>query len=100
MARIIARITAGCALVALVFYVSTLAVRDCTAGLFVYDNCLWAWVREQAGLPQSRFLQAVTLFAVGLALLAILYLAIRYVFPRRAARAHSDSGGEHAATCR
>ncbi|MGH9469140.1 MAG: hypothetical protein ACRD1N_02210 [Terriglobia bacterium] len=91
MTRTIVRIAASCALVALVFYLSTLAVEDCTAGLFVYDNCLWAWVHEQAGLPQSRFLQALTLFAAGLALLVVLYLAVRFIFPRRAGGPSSDS---------
>ncbi|MGH9376124.1 MAG: hypothetical protein ACRD22_08020 [Terriglobia bacterium] len=77
-----ARIISGCVLVAIILYAAQLAVRDCSNGLFVYDNCLWLWLREQAGLPNSRLLHWFALFLVGLALLGGLYLTIRYVFPR------------------
>ncbi len=66
---------------AFVFYLSSRAVRDCTVGLFVSDNCLWVWVREQTGLPESRFLHSLTLLVAGLLLLGVLYLTARYVFP-------------------
>lgn len=80
------RIVAGCLLIALILYAAQLAVRDCPNGLFVYDNCLWLWLREQTGLPESRMLHALALFTVGLALLGGLYLTIRYVFPRSKAK--------------
>jgi len=77
------RIAAGLALVAGLLYLASLAVHDCTVGLHVYDNCVWMWVRQQTGLPPSKLLRALTLEIVGLALVAGLYVTVRYVFPRR-----------------
>ena len=81
----IARSMLGCLAVATILYAAQLAVRDCPSGLFVSDNCLWLWVREQMGLPDSRLLHWLVLFIIGLLLLAGLYLTIRYIFPRAAA---------------
>lgn len=75
------RILAGLLLSALLLYSATWAVRDCTAGPYSYDNCLWLWLRGQLGLPQNRLLRAAALELVGLALLAGLYLTVRHVFP-------------------
>ena len=60
------RISAGLALIALFLHTASLAVRDCTAGLYTYDNCLWLWVGEKLGLLQSRLARAVVLEVVGL----------------------------------
>ena len=76
------RVIVGLAFVALLLHGATLAVRDCATGSYLSDNCLWLWVRERLGLPQSKILRAAALEVVGLALLAALYLTIRYVFPR------------------
>ncbi len=76
------RILVGLLLTGLLLYAANLAVRDCTSGVQTYDNCLWLWLREKLGLPQSKLLRAGALEFVGLALLAGLYLTIRYVFPR------------------
>lgn len=65
----------------LLFYAATQAVQDCPTGLFVYENCLWLWVRDLLGLPQSKLARALTLELVGLALLAGFYGTLRYVFP-------------------
>ena len=75
------RIVTGVFLTGLIFYAATLATRDCTIGLYVFDDCLWVWIREHLGLPASKFLRAGVLEMVGLALLAGLYLTIRFVFP-------------------
>ena len=75
------RIFAGVLLIGLIFRTATLATRDCTIGLYVYDDCLWVWIREQLGLPASKFLRAGVLELIGLALLAGLYLTVRFVFP-------------------
>jgi hypothetical protein len=75
------RIVAGVFLVALFLHAATLATRDCTVGLYVFDNCLWVWLYEHLGLPANRFLRACALELVGLSLLAGIYLTIRYVFP-------------------
>ncbi len=86
-----ARIISGCALVGIILYAAQMAVRDCTSGLFTYDNCLWLWLREQAGLPNNKLLHWLALFIVGLALLGCLYLTIRYVFPRSRTRSIAGS---------
>ncbi len=75
------RYVAGVLLTALLFYAADLAVRDCTSGLYTYDNCLSMWLREHFGLPQGKLWRAAALEVVGLSLLAGLYLTIRYVFP-------------------
>lgn len=75
------RIITGIVLAGLILHVASLAVRDCTVGLFVYDNCWWLWVREQFGLPANKVLRAGFLELVGLALLAGLFLTFRFVFP-------------------
>jgi hypothetical protein len=75
------RILLGSLLAWLHLHAANLAVRDCTVGVDRYDNCLWTSVRGRLGLPPSLLGRAVTLELVGLALLAGLYLTIRYVFP-------------------
>jgi hypothetical protein len=75
------RVIVALALAGLILHVASLATRDCTVGLFAYENCWWLWVREQCGLPASKFLRAGFLELVGLALLAALILTFRYVFP-------------------
>ena len=81
------RILAGIPLTALILYAATLAAKDCTVGLYVFENCLWEWLREFLGLPPNKVLRAVVLELVGLALLAGLYLTYRFVFPPWKARA-------------
>lgn len=83
----IGRVVVGCCLIAGIFYAAELAVRDCPAGLYVYNNCLWLWVRERTGLPESHFLHALILWIVGLILLAGIYLTVRFVFPHARKRA-------------
>ncbi|MGH9356625.1 MAG: hypothetical protein ACRD10_10895 [Terriglobia bacterium] len=85
------RSTLGCLAVAIILYAAQLAVRDCPSGLFVSDNCLWLWVREQTGLPNSRPLHWLVLFIVGLMLLGGLYVTFRYIFPRASARRAAES---------
>jgi hypothetical protein len=75
------RILVGAGLVSLILYAASRAVRDCPAGPYVYDNCLWLWLRDALGLPQSKPLRVVALEFVGLGLLAGLYLTARFVFP-------------------
>lgn len=75
------RIIPGIILSALLLYAATQAVEDCPTSLFVYDNCLWLWVRETLGLPQSKVARALVLEVIGLALLVGLYATFRYVFP-------------------
>jgi hypothetical protein len=78
-----ARIILGLVIVGLVLYGADLATRDCTVGLYVYDNCMWVWMRTHLGLPPSRLLRMVTLEFVGIALASVLYLTFKHVFPSR-----------------
>ncbi len=88
------RIIAGIVLVGLLLAAASLATRSCTADLFVYDSCLWIWVREQLGLPASKLLRAGFLEVVGLVILAGIYVTVRYVFPKRADRASPPATGD------
>lgn len=87
----ISRVIVGCCVIAGIFYAAVLTVRDCPAGLYVSNNCLWLWVREQTGLPESHFLHALTLWIVGLILLAGIYLTVRFIFPHRRAGAMAET---------
>ena len=58
------------------------AVRDCATGPNSVDNCLWLRVRGWSGLPASKLLRAGVLETAGLAILAGLWAALRYVWPR------------------
>lgn len=94
------RLGFGTLLVALILYVATWAVRDCPAGELVYENCLWMAVRDYLGLAQSKLGRAVTLEIIGLALLAGLYAAGRYVFPPLRAGRPPNPPQDHAASDR
>ena len=74
----------------LLFYAASLAVRECSTGVLATDNCLWLWLRHRLGLPPSRLGRSLALEIVGVALLAGLYLTIRYVFGKK--QSASDSG--------
>ena len=93
------RIVVGVLIIGLLLAGAQLATRDCTAGLFRYDNCLWMAAGEYLGLPQqSRTLRAVFLEGVGLTLLAGLYLTYRFVLSPalkpRTGRAQTGQGAE------
>jgi len=76
-----ARIVAGIFIVALFLMAAGRTTRDCTIGLYVYDICAWVWVREQLGLPASKFLRAALLEIIGLTLTVGIFLTVRFVFP-------------------
>ena len=93
------RIVVGVLIIGLLLAGAQLATRDCTAGLFRYDNCLWLAASEHLGLPlQSKGLRVVVLEGVGLSLLAGLYLTYRLVLSPaikpRAGRAQAGQGAE------
>jgi hypothetical protein len=88
------RIVAGIFIIALLLYAASRTTRDCTVGLYVFDICSWVWLREQLGLPASKFLRAVFLELVGLTLTAGFFLTIRFVFPFWRARTSSRMEGE------
>jgi hypothetical protein len=78
-----ARIVLGIIVIVLVLHAADLATRDCRIAPYVYDNCLWLWLRARLGLPASRFLRMAVLECVGIALGLVLYLTFRYLFPWR-----------------
>ena len=75
------RVIGGVICISAILYAASAATRNCTVGLYVYDNCLWTSFREFLGLPASKFLRAGFLEVIGLALAAGLYATFRYVFP-------------------
>jgi len=75
------RIAAGIFLIALFLLIASRTTRDCTVGLYVYDICAWVWLREQLGLPASKFLRALFLELIGLTLTLGIFLTIRFVLP-------------------
>jgi hypothetical protein len=75
------RIVVGIFIIALLLHAASRATRDCTVGLYVFDLCSWVWLREQLGLPASKFLRAVFLELMGLTLTGGIFLTIRFVFP-------------------
>jgi len=88
----VVRITLGTAIVGLVLYAADLATRDCRVAQYRYENCLWAWVMVHSGLPSNPLLRMVLLEGVGITLVFLLYLTLRYVFLfRRGSPASSDT---------
>jgi len=85
------RILIGVMFAGLILFAATRAVRDCPAGPYVYDNCLWLWLRDALRLPQSKLLRAAALEFVGLMLLAGLWVAAQLVFPMGRARPEPGS---------
>lgn len=86
------RIVLGIVIVAAVLHAADLATRDCRLAPYVYDDCMWVWLRTHLGLPASKFLRMAALECVGLVLALILYFTFRYVFPwRKPAPAASDT---------
>jgi hypothetical protein len=75
------RIVAGICIVGLLLRAATATTRDCTVGLYLFDICAWVWVREHLGLPASKLLRALFLETIGLAIVAGIFLTVRYVFP-------------------
>jgi len=91
------RIIFGAILVGLVLYAADLATRDCRLAPYVYDDCMWVWVRAHLGLPASRLLRMAVMECVGIFLALVLYLAFRYVFPfRRVTATTPDSSAPRA----
>ena len=89
------RIVAGIFMIALLLYAASRTTRDCAVGLYVFDLCSWVWLREQLGLPSSKFLRAVFLELVGLTLTAGIFLTIRFVFPFWRTSTTSSREGEN-----
>lgn len=91
------RMILGVAVVGLVLYAADQATRDCRLAPYVYDNCMWVWLRHHLGLPASRLLRMAVLECVGIVLALTLYLTFRYIFPfRRVAPTAPVSAPPHA----
>ena len=81
MIRVV-RIVMGVAVIGLLLGVASWAVQDCPIAPYIAENCIWLSVRDPFHLPQSKLLRAAVLEALGLSLVAGIYLTCRYVFPR------------------
>jgi hypothetical protein len=75
------RIVVGVLIIALCLAAAGRTTRDCTVGVYIYDICAWVWVREQLGLPASKFLRAAFLELIGVTLTLGIFLSIRFVLP-------------------
>jgi len=89
------RIVAGIFIIALFLMAASRTTRDCTVGLYVYDLCAWVWVREQLGLPASKFLRAAFLELIGVTLTLGIFLTIRFVFPFWGTRKSIEAQGKN-----
>jgi hypothetical protein len=89
------RIVVGIFFIALFLMAVSRTTRDCTVGLYVYDICAWVWVREQLGLPASKFLRAAFLELIGITLTLGIFLSIRFVFPFWGARKSIEAQGKN-----
>ena len=69
----------GAVLIGLIMYLATWAVRDCPIAPYVYENCLWLRARDLLHFPQSKLLRGALLEMIGLALLAGIFLTVRYL---------------------
>jgi hypothetical protein len=85
------RTLAGLAIVSAVLYAAELATRDCRLAPYVYDDCMWVWIRTHLGLPASKILRMGVMECVGIVLALVLYFTFLYVFPRRQQAPHADA---------
>jgi len=88
------RVLLGVVIIGYLLHLARLATRDCTAGLYIFDNCLWVRIHEELGLPANKLLRAVALEVVGLALAGGIYAGLRLMIPalRRATPGHTEQG--------
>ena len=84
MARLITslRMALAAGLALLLLEAASWAVRDCSTSPDASDNCLWLAVQRRFGLPPSRLLRTGILEAVGLLILAGIFLIFRCLWPR------------------
>ncbi len=90
------RVLLGAALIGLIMYLATWAVRDCPFAPYVYENCLWLRARDLLHFPQSKLLRGAFLEMIGFALLAGTYLTIRHlILPSEVAKASAEQRPSH-----
>jgi len=73
------RITLGVLLAAVFLGLAQLASMDCREAPYVYDDCMWLWLRG-LGFPASLLVRLVIFECVGLLLAMGLYFTFKYVF--------------------
>ena len=66
-----------------VAFMVNFATRDCREAVGVWNNCLWIYLRQSLGLGESRLLKAVALEGVGISLVTMIWIALRYLLPTR-----------------
>lgn len=72
-----------------VAFLVTFATRDCREAVGVWNNCFWIYLRQSLGLGESRLLKVLVLEGVGISLVAMIWIAFRYLLPVRLFRRDS-----------
>ena len=89
------RVVVGIFFIALFLMAASRTTRDCAIGLYVYDICAWVWVRDQLGLPASKFLRAAFLELIGVTLTLGIFFTIRFVLPFWGTRKSIEAQGKN-----
>jgi hypothetical protein len=77
----------------MILWLAALATRDCALGPYLAANCLGLFVSHRLGLAFTPLLRSVVLEIAGLALVAGLYLTLRWVLPRSSKKPSEADGG-------
>ena len=72
-----------------VAFMVNFATRDCREAVGVWNNCFWIYVRQSLGLGESRLLKVFVLEGLGISLVAMIWISVRYLFQVRLFRRDS-----------
>ncbi len=72
-----------------VAFMVNFATRDCREAVGVWNNCFWIYLRQSLGLGESRLLKVFVLEALGIGLVAMIWIAVRYLLQVRLFRRDS-----------
>ena len=72
-----------------VAFMVNFATRDCREAVGGWNNCFWIYLRQSLGLGESRLLKVFVLEALGIGLVAMIWIAVRYLLQVRLFRRDS-----------
>ena len=72
-----------------VAFMVNFATRDCREAVGVWNNCFWIYLRQSLDLGESRLLKVFVLEALGIGLVAMIWIAVRYLLQVRLFRRDS-----------